>query len=100
MADYNYIESSFHELIKGVTFPGRSFELLSNSVEVDLTGASIDIDFRYSNVKGKIIKSINEAAGITIVSASEGKFQIDSFLMDWPRIVLLRYKNNTIQRNY
>lgn len=81
--NYNFVESNFEELIKGVTFLGRIFEIKVNSTAVNLTDASIDIWWRYSNVSGDVIKKLSVGDGVTITDATAGKFQMDSFLMDW-----------------
>jgi hypothetical protein len=82
--NYNFAESSFYPLLKGVTFPGRRFIITVNGSALNLTGATIEADFRYNSVNGEIIKEVSTAtSGVTVNDATAGDFQLDTFLMDW-----------------
>jgi len=81
--NYNFAESSFYEFIKGSTHPGRTYAIKVNGTYIDITDASIDIWFRRNNVTGKIIEEFEIGTGITVLDASNGKFQLDSFIIDW-----------------
>ena len=66
--------------LKGDTFEAVNFTFTG----VDLTGASIRIQFRYRCKTGAIVKDISTGSGITITDATAGKFTIDEFTpIDW-----------------
>jgi hypothetical protein len=67
-------------VIKGDTFDGVSFTLSDlDDVAIDLTGATIKIDFK--NKGNAVMKTISIGSGITVNNATAGIFQIDSFLV-------------------
>lgn len=82
MTPANYKIKDHH---KGDTFEGVQFTLLnsSDSSPVDLTGASIRIQFRARAKNGSLKQELTSADGITITDAVNGVFKIDSFLIDW-----------------
>jgi hypothetical protein len=77
----NFVKIDFDTLIKGATFTGRQFEILSNDLPIDLTDATINVDFRYQSAAGKIVKKLTNDLGITIISSEI--FQIDNFDVDF-----------------
>lgn len=50
---------------------------------VDITGSTIEIDFRYRCKTGKIVKETSIGSGITVIDAVNGRFDLDKFLLDW-----------------
>jgi len=54
-----------------------------DGVVISLVGATIEIDFRYNNKIGTIVKETSIGSGITVVDAANGRFDLDSFLLDW-----------------
>jgi hypothetical protein len=72
-------------VVKGDTFPGNYiFQILKNSVPFDLTGATIDSDFRFS-AKHSIALSMSSEASpqtIEITDAANGKFKFSEQKID------------------
>ena len=64
---------------KGDTLDVKKFELVYdvNGDVVDLTNATIRIQFRKRNKYGKLAKEFSVGSGITVTDATNGKFQID-----------------------
>ena len=54
-----------------------------NGAAIDLTGITAVAPFRYGNETGRLQQSLSIGAGITIVDATAGKIQIDSFVADF-----------------
>jgi hypothetical protein len=55
-----------------------------DGVAISLVGATaIEIDFRYNNKLGAIVKETSIGSGITVIDAANGRFDLDSFLLDW-----------------
>ncbi len=52
-------------------------------VGIDLTGTTIELDFRYSTKLGTIVKETAIGTGITLTDAVNGIFTLDKFLLDW-----------------
>jgi hypothetical protein len=50
---------------------------------ITLVGATIEIDFRYRTKLGAIVKETSIGSGITVVDDVNGRFDLDSFLLDW-----------------
>jgi len=50
---------------------------------ITLVGATIELDFRLSTKIGMIIKETSIGSGITVVDDANGRFDLDSFLLDW-----------------
>ena len=50
---------------------------------IDITGATIKIQFRYRSKVGAIKKEITDGVGITVEDALNGIFKIDAFIIDW-----------------
>lgn len=67
---------------KGDTYEVVQFTLTIEGVALDLTGATINIEFREETKTGTVGKSISTASGITITDATGGVFVIDAFTMD------------------
>ena len=69
---------------KNDTFDGVGFTLQNEAeAPIDLTGASIKIQFRHRSRGGAVVKEITNVDGITIENAANGMFKIDSFIIDW-----------------
>jgi hypothetical protein len=76
----------YKSYVRGDTINARQFTLSQtiNSVTtpIDLTNALIDVTFASS--QSKHLKSIGN--GITITDASNGVFQIDAFVLNYPGV--------------
>lgn len=72
--------------IKGDTFDQVDFQLKINDVVVNLTGATIKMQLRksYSDVTAALSLTSVGSAGITITNASEGRFKINTQIIDIP----------------
>jgi hypothetical protein len=70
---------------KNDTFDGLSFALkyTDDDTPIDLTGASIKVQFRRNSERGTLAKELNIGTGITMLDDANGAFQIDSFIIDW-----------------
>ena len=73
---------NFPDIIRGDTFKAKEFEILKNSVALDLTDYEIKIQIRLGDKRGRVFKSFIIGDGITIIDAAAGKFNWDAFLMD------------------
>jgi hypothetical protein len=81
MANSGMGHFNFPDHVKGDTFDGVLFTVKVNTVALDLTSAHIDMDLRLEPL-GIVAKTFSEGAGITITDASNGKFRIDSQIID------------------
>jgi hypothetical protein len=68
---------------KGDTFESLTFTIKEDGVAVDLTGATIKIDFRKKTNTGTNQASLTIGSGITVDNAIGGVFTLDSFKNDW-----------------
>lgn len=50
---------------------------------IDITGWAFRIQFRYASKIGTVVLDVTDGAGITIVDATNGRFNLDAFLLDW-----------------
>ena len=74
------VTKNLKDRIKNDTFSSVEFEYLDNvGNPIDLTGASIQIQFRYRCKTGSVVKDISNGSGITITDAVNGLFEIDKF---------------------
>ena len=71
--------------IKGDTFEGVQFTLINSTTAtpIDLTSATIRVQFRKKKITWSLIKEITTTSGVTITDAVNGVFVIDSFILDW-----------------
>lgn len=78
--------SNFKDHVKGDTFKGRSFEVLYNTVPLDLTSASIEMELKKNNKPDTVaVKTFSTADNsILITDATAGKFQIVKQIVDIP----------------
>jgi hypothetical protein len=74
-------EYNFPDHIKGDTFNGVQFEVLVNTIALNLTGASIKMQMRYTPTSVSV-KEFNTTSGITITDATAGKFKINKQIID------------------
>ena len=74
-----------NDRIKNDTFKSVQFTLKDeSSVAIDLTGASIQIQFRYRSKTGAIVKDVSVASGITVATPASGILVLDAFTpVDW-----------------
>lgn len=70
--------------IKGDTFDEVAFQLKINDSAVNLTGAVIKMQLRkcYTDTNAALSLTSVSSAGITITNASEGRFKINSQIID------------------
>jgi len=70
--------------IKGDTFDQVDFQLKINDVAVNLTGAVIRMQLRksYSDTTAALSLTSVSSAGITITNALEGRFRINTQIID------------------
>ena len=94
---------NLYDRIKNDTSKSVQFTLTDeSSVAIDLTGASIQIQFRYKSKTGTIVKDISVGSGITVATPASGILVIDAFTCDWtPDIyyydVQITFADTTIQ---
>ena len=71
---------------KGDTFDQVAFQVKINDVVVDLTGATIRMQLRksYDDTVAALSLTSASSAGITITNASEGRFKINTQIIDIP----------------
>ena len=70
---------------KGDTFDGVRFTLTKSSdgSAIDITSATIACKFRKQTKTGTALANLSIGAGITVVDATNGVFEIDAFVIDW-----------------
>ena len=70
--------------IKGDTFDEVAFQLKINDADVNLTGAIIRMQLRksYSDTSAALSLTSVSSAGITITNAAEGRFKINTQIID------------------
>lgn len=69
---------------RGNTFDTLEFRLKVNGEVVDLTGASILIDFKNPQTGQKKTMTTNEGGGLIINDPIDGVFSITEQIIDWP----------------
>ena len=75
---------NFRDRVKDRTSKKIEFTIKDgNGIAISLVGATIGLDFRYKNNTGEIVKETSIGSGITVVDAVNGRFDVDSFLLDW-----------------
>ena len=76
--------SPLENRIKNDTFRSVEFIIDVDGTPVDLTGVTIQIQFRFRCKTGSVVKDIATTSGITITDAVNGTFEIDEFTpVDW-----------------
>ena len=66
--------------IKNDTFSSVEFEYLNEvGTPLNLTGASIRVQFRNNSKKGHVVKDVTDGDGITATDLANGRFEIDKF---------------------
>jgi hypothetical protein len=70
----------FPKHIKGDTWMPRTFTIQVNGTAKNLTGASIAMKVR--NCNNTVLLSLTDGSGLTITDATDGKFKIDSQILD------------------
>jgi hypothetical protein len=68
---------------KNDTFNEITFTIKEDAVAVDLTGATIKIDFRKNKNTGILQVSFTIGSGITVDNAVGGVFTLNSFINNW-----------------
>ena len=66
--------------IKGDTSRSIKFTYSENSIPIDLTGATIKIEFKRSSNFGRIVKTAIIGDGVTVTNAVGGVFEKDEFI--------------------
>ena len=75
---------NFRDRVKDRTSKKVEFTIKDgDGIAISLVGATIELDFRYNNNTGEIVKETEIGSGITVVDAANGRFDLDSFLLDW-----------------
>ena len=70
--------------IKNDTFNGVQYTYQDSVGDpIDLSTATIQIQFRFRSKTGTIVKDITSGSGITIDDGANGIFSIDPFIIDW-----------------
>ena len=74
------IQRDLNDRVKNDTFSSVEFIYKDNlDAPIDLTGVTIQIQFRYRSKTGTVVKDITTGSGITLTDAVNGKFEIDAF---------------------
>jgi hypothetical protein len=76
------VRKDFEDRIKNDTFDSVKFTIQDNlGAAIDLTGVTIDIDFRYRCKTGTVVKSFSTtlSAGITLTTPLSGIFHLDAY---------------------
>ena len=68
---------------KSDTFDAITFTIKEDAIAVDLTGATIKIDFRKGKNTGTLQQSFTIGSGITLTDAINGVFRLDSFINNY-----------------
>lgn len=68
---------------RGDTFMGVAFEVLVNSVAIDLTDCEIDMHIRKSP-KDSLVLGLSIGSGLEIIDAVSGRFAISEQIVDIP----------------
>ena len=79
-ATYNILDQYKNDTFDGVRYTLQNSGTLT---PIDLTGATIRIQFRYRSKVGQVKKEITDGVGITVEDAVNGIFKIDAFIIDW-----------------
>jgi hypothetical protein len=67
------------------TWKGAEFQIRLNSNPKNLTGVSLKAEIRYGNENGPLAKTLTDGDGITITDAALGKFEFDSFFVEFSK---------------
>lgn len=73
---------NFQDRIKGDTFRGADFTINVNGTPLDLSAASIAMEFRAGNATGQVVKRLDDGSGISF-GVETGTFSVDPFNIDW-----------------
>ncbi len=77
-----YDTYNFPDHIKGDTFSGTSFHIDVNGSDLNLSGATIEAEFKRSLTEDRQTLSTTNGA-ITITDATGGDFEIDEQIINW-----------------
>ncbi len=79
------VTQNLNDRIKNDTFRSVQFTLTDeNSDPIDLTGATIEIEFRFRCKTGSVVKSVSVGSGITVATPANGILVLDAFTpVDW-----------------
>lgn len=86
----------------GDTFSGRTITILIGPIPANLTGATIQCDFRQNSPEGPVALTMTNGTGITITNPTAGIFQFDSQIIDMPAGIYfydieIRFQNGTVK---
>ncbi len=74
------VTRDLNDRIKNDTFASVEFTFEDSlGAGIDLTGASIQVQFRFRCETGTILKDISVGSGITVTNAVNGVMEIDAF---------------------
>lgn len=74
--EYNY------KVLKGDTWDGARFTITKNESPLDLSGATIKVEYKLNSKTGFTKRTISIGTGITLIDAPNGVFDIDGFIVD------------------
>ena len=75
---------NLRDRIKNDTSKSVQFTLTDqNSDPIDLTGASVQIQFRYKSRTGTVVKDVSVGSGITVATPANGILVLDAFTCAW-----------------
>lgn len=70
--------------LKGDRFDGLIFTLQDAlAAPIDLTGATVKIEFRRGSKTGNLQKRLSIGSGVTMATPTLGKIQLDPFIVDF-----------------
>ena len=77
--------TNLKDRIKNDTFSSVQFTFQDNlGAAIDLTGATIQIQFRFRSKTGSIVKDVAIGSGITVAAPATGVIVLDEFTpVDW-----------------
>ena len=69
-----------NDRVKGDTFKSVQFTFKDTGGDaIDLTGATLQIQFRYKSKKGNVAKDVSSGSGITVSAPATGVAVLDAF---------------------
>ena len=78
----NSAKYNFKDHIKGDTFKQQVFTFSKNDAPINLTGASIKIQFKKNKSDSSAALTLEIGTGITLTDAVNGEFAIDEQIID------------------
>lgn len=66
----------------GTQYRGDTIDAIDVTLPIDLTGATVRIEFRLNTKTGEVEKTISSGNGITVNDAAAGEITIDDFKIE------------------